>query len=144
MEKTEGGNSDGVKKSEGKDGKTELVTCDSDSDGDSETSGPVLEILSSLGIQKNKDGNVEVVQLQQPRPWLHPLVQQQPASSSTTLTQGAASMQDEMTTGGWSSTDEDHEWFFKRSTEVPVNRKQLNAKHMGRQLKNKKLKKSGV
>ena len=143
MEKTEGGNSDGVKKSEGKDGKTELVTCDSDSDGDSETSGPVLEILSSLGIQKNKDGNVEVVQLQQPRPWLHPLVQQQPASSSTTLTQGAASM-DEMTTGGWSSTDEDHERFFKRSTEVPVNRKQLNAKHMGRQLKNKKLKKSGV
>ncbi len=142
MEKTEGGNSDGVKRSSGEDRKTELVTCDSDSDGDSDSSGPVLEIVATLTIQKDKHGNFEVVQ--QPGPLPQPVVQQHPASSSTTSTQGAASMQDEMTTGGWSSTDENHEWISKRSTEVPVNRSQLKAKHMGRQLKNKKLKKPGV
>ena len=144
MEKTEGGNSDGVKKSEGKDRKTELVTCDSDSDGDSDSSGPVLQIIgvATLAIRKDKNGNFEVVQ--QPGPLPQPVVQQHPASSSTTSMQGAASMQDEVTTGGWSSTDENHEWISKRSTEVPVNRSQLKAKHMGRQLKNKKLKKPGV
>jgi hypothetical protein len=130
MEKTEGDNSDGVKKNEGKDRKTELATCDGDSDGDSDSSGPVVKILATLTLTKDKNGNWGVVQ-------------QQPATSSTTLTQGAASMQDEMTTGGWSSTDED-EWVFDRSTEVPVNHKKLKAKHMGRQLKNKKLKKPDV
>ncbi len=140
MEKTEGGNSDGVKKSKGEDRKTELVTCDSDSDGDSDSSGSVLEIVATLTIQK--DGHLEVVQ--QPGPLPQPVVQQHPASSSTTSTQGVASMQTEMTTGGWSSTDENHEWISKRSTEAPVNRSQLKAKHTGRQLKNKKLKKPGV
>ena len=142
MEKTEGGNSDGVKKSEGKDRKTELVTCDSDSDGDSDSSGSVLEIVATFAI--HEDGHLEVVQQPGPLPQPVLVVQQHPSSSSTTSTQGVASSSTTSTTGGWSSTDENNEWISKRSTEVPVNRSQLKAKHTGRQLKNKKLKKPGV
>ncbi len=90
---------------------------DSDSDGDDG-----LTILAILEITKDYNGNWGVVQ-------------QQPAVSSM----GAAMTQDEMTTGGWSSTDEDNEW-VDRFTEVP----KLQAKHMGRRLKNKKLKKPDV